>query len=586
VQLSGCVLRNKNVCKLKDISMTDNNPLFAFDMNDIIHGVQSAAVSLVNMQRENVDIPIDYVQFTLPAQLPPLPEQRNIIQQQLMGKPPMSLVELELAFERIANDGRTKGVILNIRGFAMSLADLQSLRDIILRFRSRGKRVVCFAQVYSLAEYFVASAADMILMQPGGYFATTGLLRQQVFLKDALETIGVKVDAIQITPFKSGPDGYTRNKPSKEGEEQQNWLLDSQYEIIVSGIADGRNMSHDEVRNMIDNSPHIDAEALENGFLDALSTDEGIAAQLDAENIYLWEQADRLLPLRMPRNPARYIAVLHASGSIMPGESGNPPVDLPIPLVGGERVGDITFVQQVRNLIHDESCVALLLYVDSPGGAAISADAMCSALDEFGKKKPIIVYMGSVAASGGYLLATSADYIVAQPGTITGSIGVFLMKPVNSEMLKKLKFNPFYYERGKNANIYSPTTAFSKEQRQKMTEGIEHTYRQFVERVAAARKMKPEEVDKIAGGRVWTGQQALENGLVDELGGFHEALNKARELAKVPMDTPFGIMHKAGKPLPAQVAEQADPAATLRYWQEMLDTLSNTQLMLMPFEIK
>lgn len=567
--------------------MTENNsPFFSFDMNDIIHGLQSAAISLVNMQRENVDIPIDYVQFTLPAQIPALPEARNIIQQQILGKPPMSLVELEIAFDRVANDARPKGIILFIRGFAMSLADLQSLRDMILRFRSRGKRVICFAQVYSLAEYFIASAADVILMQPGGYFATTGLLRQQLFLKDALETVGLKFDAIAITPFKSGPDGYTRNKPSKEGEQQQNWLLDSQYQIIVSGIADGRKLSHEEVKAMIDDAPYIDKEALEKGFLDGLAMEEGIAAYLGSKDIYLWEQADRLLPLRMPRNPSRYIALLHASGAIMPGESANPPIDLPIPLVGGERVGDVTFVQQVRNLINDESCVALLLYVDSPGGAAISADAMCSALDEFGKKKPIVVYMGSVAASGGYLLATSADYIVAQPGTITGSIGVFLMKPVNNEMLKKLKFNPFYYERGKNANIYSPTSEFTKEQREKMLEGVEHTYEQFVERVAACRKMKPEEVDKIAGGRVWTGQQALENGLVDELGGLYEALNKARELAKVPEDTPFGIMHKAGKPLPAQVAEQADPAASLRYWQEMLDMLSNTHLMLMPFELK
>lgn len=566
--------------------MTDNNPLFAFDMNNIMHGIQSAAVSLVNMQRENIDIPIDYVQFTLPAQIPPLPEQRNIIQQQLIGKPAMSLVELEIAFDRIANDSRPKGVILFLRGFAMSLADLQSLRDVILRLRRRGKRVVCFAQLYTLAEYFVASAADVVLMQPGGYFATTGLLRQQTFLKDALETVGLEVDAIQITPFKSGPDGYTRNKPSKEGEQQQNWLMDSQYQVIVSAIADGRNMSHDEVHKMVDNAPYIDSDALENGFLDGVVMEEGIAGHIEAKDIYLWNQADRLLPLRMPRNPAKYIAVLHASGSIMPGESGKPPVDLPIPLIGGERVGDITFVQQVRNLMNDDACVALVLYVDSPGGASISAEAMSSALDEFGKKKPIVVYMGSVAASGGFHIATAADYIVAQPGTITGSIGVYSMKFVTNELLKKLKFNPFYYERGKNANIYAPVATFTKEQRQKMRDGIERTYEQFIERVAACRKMKPEEVDKIAGGRVWTGQQALENGLVDELGGLYEALNKARELAKVPEDTPFGIMQKAGKPLPAQVAEQADPAATLRYWQEALDMLSGTHLMLMPFEFK
>jgi protease-4 len=565
--------------------MTDSTPIFSFDMSSIVHGIQSAAVSLVNIQRENIQTPIDYVQFTLSSQIPQLPEHRNIIQQQVLGKAPMSMVELEIAFERVANDSRPKGVILYIRGFAMSLADLQTLRDAIKRLQSRGKRVICYAQGYHLAEYFVASAADKIILQPGGSFETTGLLRQQTFLKDGLAAIGLEADSVAITPYKGAADTFTRTKPSKESEEQLNWLMDSQYQIIVSAIAAGRSMGHDEVQAMVDNAPYIDKEALEKGLIDGLVNEEGLAAFLDSKHIVLWERADGILALKMPRNPAQYIGVIHASGMIVPGESANPPVDIPIPFVGGERMGDITIVQQVRNLMKDPSCVALVLYVDSGGGSASASEAMASALDEFGKKKPIVVYMGAVAASGGYYIATPADYIFAQAGTITGSIGVIMMKIINNEMLKKLKFNPFYYERGKNANINASAASFTKEQRLKVRESIERIYEQFVERVAASRKMKVEEVDKISGGRVWTGQQALENGLVDELGGLYEALNKARELAKVPMDTPFGIMHKPGKPLPAQIAEQADPAASLRYWQETLETLSGTNLMLMPFEI-
>lgn len=565
--------------------MADNTPIFDFDMNGIVHGFQSAAVSLVNMQRDNMQVPIDYVQFTLASQIPPLPESRNIIQQQFLGKPAMSLVELEQAFERIADDSRPKGVILNIRGFAMSLADLQTLRDAIQRLRNRGKRVICYAQAYSLAEYFVASAADTVILQPGGYFAPTGLMRQQTFLKDGLEAIGLQVDSVAITPYKGAMDTFTRTKPSKENAEQLNWLMDSQYQIIVAAIAEGRGLTHDEVEAMVDNAPYIDKNALEKGFIDSVVNEEGFASYLDAENILLWEQADNILALKLPRNPAQYVAVLHTSGMIIPGESGKPPVDIPIPIVGGQRMGDITVVRQVRNLMKDPACVALVLYVDSGGGSATASEAMASALDELGKKKPIVVYMGSVAASGGYYIATPADYIFAQPGTITGSIGVIMMKFINNETLKKLKFNPFYYQRGKNANIYASDSSFTKEQRQKVRAGIESTYEQFVERVAASRKMKVEEVDKVSGGRVWTGQQALENGLVDELGGLYEAIAKARELAKVPSDTPYGIMHKAGKPLPAQVAEQVDPAANLQYWQDTLDLLSGTNLMLMPFEI-
>ncbi len=567
--------------------MNETNQEFElFDMNGIVHSLQSVAVNLMNMQRQNTPAKMDYIQFNLPQQMNQLPEKRNIIQEQILGKAPMSLIELEQAFDRIANDSRPKGVILYIRGFAMSLADLQSLRDTILRFRARGKRVVTYAQSYGMAEYFVASAADKIILQPGGDLMTIGLMRSQNFLKDSLEAIGLQAETVAISPYKGAGDAFTRSKPSKEGEEQLNWLLDSQYQIIVSGIADGRDLSHDDVREMVNQAPYVGSAALEKGLVDGMVNEEALPAYLEVDNVVLWSQADGVLPLRMPRDASKYIAVIRAAGAIMLGESQNPPVELPIPLIGGERLGDVTLVQQVRNLMKDNRCAALVLYVDSPGGSATASEAMASALDEFGKNKPIVVYMGGVAASGGYYIATPADYIVAQAGTITGSIGVINMKLINNEMLKKLKFNPFYYQRGDNADIFASNSKFSDKQRKKVRESIEYIYEIFVERVAVSRKMKVEEVDKIAGGRVWTGQQALDNGLVDELGGLHEAIAKARELAKVSENTPFGVMQGAGKPLPAQIAEQADPAATMRYYLESVEMLSGVNLMLMPFELK
>lgn len=566
--------------------MSENNQEIAFDFSGILHNIQSAAVSFVNMQRESSASPIDYVQFNMPAHMSQLPDSRNFIQAQLFGASPMSLIEFEQALDRIANDSRPKGVILFLRSFAMSLADLQSLRDALLRFKNRGKRIIAYAQEYGMAEYFVASLADEIILQPGGMLDTVGLLRSQTFLKEGLAFIGLEADSVAISPYKGAADSFTRSEPSKEGEEQFNWLLDSQYQILISGIANGRDLGHKDVQAMIDNAPYTDKQALEKGYVTALVNEEGLPAHLNAEDILLWEQADGILPLKMPRDGSHYIAILPAVGAIFPGESANPPVDLPIPLVGGERLGDATLVRQVRNLMLDDKCAALVLYVDSPGGSATASEAMAAALDEFGKEKPIVVYMGSVAASGGYYIATPADYIVAQPGTITGSIGVINMKIINNEMLKKLKFNPFYYQRGKNAGIMSPVSRFDDAQRKKMREAIERIYERFVERVAASRKMKLESVDAISGGRVWTGQQALDNGLVDELGGLYEAVKKARELAKVSENTPMGIVHKAGKPLAAQVAEQADPAATIRYAIEAIEILNGTNLMLMPFELK
>ena len=567
--------------------MTESNQQASlFDMNSIVHGIQSGVVNLINMQRENMPAKMDYIQFNLPSSMNQLPEHRNIIQQQFLGKTPLSLVEFEESLHRIANDSRPKGVILYIRGFAMSLADLQSLRDSILRFRKRGKQVVVYAQTYGMAEYFIASAADKIILQPGGDLMTVGLMRAQNFLKESLDAIGLQADSVAITPYKGAGDTFTRTEPSKEGEEQFNWLLDSQYQIIVSAIAEGRQMTHDEVREMVNNAPYIGSDALDKGYVDAMVNEEALASHLEVKNIVLWQQADNILPLKMPRDASKYVAVLRAAGAIVPGESQNPPVELPIPIVGGERMGDITVVQQVRNLMKDERCAALVLYVDSGGGSATASEAMASALDEFGKEKPIVVYMGGVAASGGYYIATPADYIIAQSGTITGSIGVINMKLINNEMLKKLKFNPFYYQRGDNADIFASNSAFTEEQRAKVREGIEYIYEVFIKRVAESRKMKPEEVDKIAGGRVWTGEQALANGLVDENGGLYEAIQKARELAKVSENTPFGIMRGSGKPLPAQIAEQADPAAAMRYYLETVELLSGTNLMLMPFEWK
>ncbi len=565
--------------------MTQQSNNAPFDFGNVVHSVELFAVSLINLQRENMQKSIDYVEFVLPQTLPPMPEPRNIIQQQLVGKAPISLVELEEAFDRIANDNRPRGVVLYLRGLAMPFADLQTLRDIIQRLRERGKRVITLSQTYSLADYYVASAADEILLQPGGEVSTTGLLQQQVYLKDGLNSIGIEWDAVQITPYKSASDRFTRMEPSNEVDEMTNWLLDSIFDTVVADIAAGRDMTIEQVQAMIDNAPHLDQSAAEQAYVDGLVHEETLSNFLKCEHILLWEQADNGIPLKSPRPRDKYIAVLYLQGIIINGESADPPVDNPVPIVGGPRIGDLTVVRQVRNLQRDDKCAGLVLYVNSGGGSATASEAMASALDAFGRKKPIVVYMGAAAASGGYYISTPADYIFAQSGTLTGSIGVILGKPVTNDVYQKLKFNAVTYQRGKNADINRTIAPFSDEQRTKVRASIDRIYEQFVERVAEARKMKPEQVDAIAGGRVWTGAQALENGLVDAIGGLHEAIDKARELANVPSTTPVGIVRGKGKPLAAEVLEPADPAASLRYWMTGLDAISGTSMMLMPLDI-
>jgi protease IV len=530
---------------------------------------------------------VDYVLLTLPAQMTPLTESRGFVMERVLGKPPLSLTELNRIFERIGDDPRPKGVILNLRGLQLSLANLQTLRGSVLRLKAKGKRVICYAQQYDNATYFIASAGDEIILQPGGEVMTLGLRAQALFLKDALDTVGVEMDAVAISPFKNALDMFTRREMSPEGAAQLNWLLDSQYDILVNGIAEGRKWSADEVRGMIDSAPHLDDHALAAGYVDAVETEEMLHRRLDSKLIIPWSEADKKLFKKWRKSSGKYVALLRVGGTMMKGESGKPPVDLPIPFVGDERAGDVTIVQQVRGLMKNKAAAAVILYVDSPGGDANAAEAMTSAFNELAKDRPLIVYMNSVAASGGYYVATPARWIVAQPGTITGSIGVFSAKPITKGLFENLRVHRTELTRGANATYLSDGVPFSDAQRERMRQSITHIYQQFIGHVARGRKMSTEAVDAIGGGRVWTGAQAKENGLVDELGDLYVALNKARELANLSEDAPLVMVRGKRKNLPAQLAEQTNPAAMLPYLQAGVTGLCSGQpLMLMPFEWK
>lgn len=530
---------------------------------------------------------VDYVTFILPDTMPVLPEERGFIRRQIFGDPPMSLLELDKHFRQVADDPRPKGVVLYLRGFAMSLASLQMLRASMLRLREKGKKVICFAQGYDLAMYYVASAADEIVLQPGGDFAPLGLREDAIFLKDALAAVGIRFDAVAISPYKGAFDQLTLDSISAEGREQLEWLLDSRYDIIVDDIAAARGMTPDAVREMIDHAPYLDTEV--QGYVNAVLNEEALPEYLKSEHLVPWERAEKMLLRQWRKSSSEYVAMVRVQGPIVPGESKEPPVDLPIPLpfMVDERVGDLTFVRQVRHLMQDDDAAAVIIYIDSPGGSAAASEAMTAALDELAKTRPVIVYMHSVAASGGYYVATPAKWIVAQPGTITGSIGVISGKPITAGLFKNLLINRIEFQRGQNAGIYSDAAPFTDEQRLIMRRSIERVYEQFIGRVATSRGMTPEMVDQVGGGRVWTGVQAKEHRLVDELGDLHTALKKARELANLPDHAPLVLFEEDDEPLSPQVAEKANPAAGLNYLQEGIRAMFNgSAQLLMPFKIQ
>ncbi|MXX84535.1 MAG: hypothetical protein F4Y70_13880 [Chloroflexi bacterium] len=553
-------------------------------MSNTTRIIQQLGTNLLNMQRSRIKT-LDYVMLRLPASFAPMPRARNLVQRQLFGAAPMSLLECAQALQRIADDPRTLGVVLHFRGLAANYADLQTLRDAILRLREKGKRAIAFAPGYRMAEYFVASACDEILLVPGGMLDTAGIHSQQIYLKDALAAVGLQMDALAITPYKSAADMLARSEPSPEAREQTNWLLDSLFEIVLDGIAATRKMKPSAARAMVDAALHSDSDALSAGYIDGVMNEEALLAHLGVGTISPWEEADGQVYLPAPDFSGKYVALLYAGGAIVDGESQSPPGDLPIPLpfVGSERLGDATLNQQVRHLIRDENCGALVLYIDSGGGSATASESMASALGEFASTRPLVVCMGGVAASGGYYIATPAHWIVAQPSAITGSIGVVMGKLVNSEMLKKMRFNAVSYLRGENADWAAGERPFSEEQRAMVRGNMERLYHQFITRVADSRGKTTDEIKAIGGGRVWTGAQALECGLVDQLGGLDEAAAKARELASLPENAPLTLIRRKGKPIGAQLAEQ-NPAALVSYVTEGIKLLTSRAQLLMPFE--
>jgi protease-4 len=518
---------------------------------------------------------LDYILLDLPAAMPALPEPRGWLQKRILGDAPLSLWNFEKLLDKIAHDLRPKGIILQFTEPAMSLADLQTLRELFVGFRAKGKQIIAYAQGYSLASYFLASACDQIILQPGGDLFTTGLRQQALFLKQTLDQLGVAADVIAITPFKSALDSLAREDISPEGRAQIEWLLDSRYDILTEAIASGRAMTADAVRAMIDNAPHLDESAKVQGYVDAVLHQEELTEHLRCEHLVPWKKARKMLiTQRKPRSSGGSVAILPVSGLMVTGESGAPPFDLPLPIpfIGSERAGDKTVIQQARALLEADNVKAVVLMIDSGGGSAVAAEAMTRTLLELAKAKPIVVFMNGVAASGGYYIATVGQWIVAQPGTITGSIGVILAKLVTQGLLDRLFIRTVEFQRGENANIFAETTPFNDTQREKMRASIEHVYTTFVAHVARARHLSPEAVDAVGGGRVWTGKQALEHGLVDELGGLQTALRKARQLADLPETAPVLLWQKPDEKLPPM---RANPAAAFTYYHDGLKSIGS-----------
>jgi protease-4 len=478
---------------------------------------------------------------------------------------PTSLSELRRTFEQLALDPRIKGVRLKITCHA-DASIYQSLRKILLDFRATGKRIVAYGESFGPFQYYLACACDQIVMPPPAEWGVLGFQNEYVFFKDALDQLGIGVDLVRVSPFKSAGDQFVQTDFSEDSRQQAEWLLDARFEELVRGISEGRKLEPARVRDLINRAPFSAPQAVQHGLIDATLYEDELerfispeSAQAKPEEPPRWMKAlpakwqaklkeqmgDEPAPTLVPYNDVRKsllvpyieyerkrVGVVRIEGTIASGNSIDSP--LPLPLVGGQIAGSNTVAQAIRQAEADKNIAAVILYVDSPGGSSLASDVMAREVRRLMLKKPVVVYMGGVAASGGYYVSALANAIVAQPMTVTGSIGVFALKPNTREAFDKLFLHRTLLKRGQNAGMFSDATPLSESERAAIENSVSRTYHEFKTIVAEGRKLDYDALEPLCGGRVWTGAMAHEHNLVDVLGDFTVALEKAREMAKLP----------------------------------------------------
>lgn len=450
--------------------------------------------------------------------------------------PPPSIEAFNTALERLASEPRLQGIVLIISGLSAGPAALSSLRRAICRFRQSGKQAVAYLHDGNMWSYYLASACDRVVAPESASFQVAGLWSEALFLKDTLAIVGIEADFEAIAEYKVSPDIFRRTEMTGPHREMLEAILDSIYSEVTGAIAQGRNMSPEAVEEHLDRVPLTGRQAQEAGLLDGVIYEDELPTFLGSSqnpvSLLTWDQVRRKLVRPTRWHSRRAIGVISVEGTIVSGPSRQPPLPMPLPVpLPSAQAGSTTLVQQLREAAQNRRLAAIVLHVDSPGGSALASDLIWREVQQLQRIKPVVVYMGNQAASGGYYVSAPANAIVAQPTTLTGSIGIWAGKFVTSGLYGRMHVQREIVSRGKAAGMYSDVAAFDDEERAKMRADIGAAYGRFKDHVASGRDLTVEQVEKVARGRVWTGEQALDIGLVDVLGDLQAAADKARALA-------------------------------------------------------
>jgi len=488
----------------------------------------------------------------------------------------LSVAEHWQLLRNAAADPHIKAIVLEPRGLSVGWAKLEEMRGDILNFKKSGKPVYAYLRGAGMREYFVATAADRIYISPEDELDVKGLRAELTYVKGTLDKLGIEMEFEHVGKYKDAPDMFTKTGPSPETREVINGLLDQFYGDFVAAVAQGRKKSAQDVRALIDTGPFVGQEALKGGLVDELAYEDQVFAQLKEKfklaDARIGEHDYSRVPAPTGVEGATRIALLVGQGDIVRGTTTDGPTQNLI-----TAAGMIKLIRQVRD---DNSIKGVILRIDSPGGDGIASDDILHEAKILSQKKPTVISMSDLAASGGYFIAMTGDPLIAYRATETGSIGVFFGKPNLRGLYDKIGLHKELMTRGRFADIDTDAAPLSDAQRAKLRAEIEQFYQSFVEKVAGARHRKFDDVEALAQGRVWTGAQARQNGLVDEIGGIDRAIDLVKQKAKIAPSEKIKLVPYPPRRTLYQILMDRDDLTELgsRIWESRAESRLESEL--------
>lgn len=450
------------------------------------------------------------------------------------GSGKTTLLDMIYSLRKAAVDERIAGVVVKFDNWSIGWAQAQDLRDAIKNFRKTGKPIYAFSMIYSDKDYFIASACDKVYIPPQGMLALTGISGQAIYIKSLLNKIGIKVDYVRIGRYKTAPEIFAEEEMTAAQAEQVGRYFDTIYLEMLTAISKDRGLIFNDLKNTVDKGMNSFSSGLtEAGLIDGIKNYDEIIELFGKSETGIMQTVSHLDYQKIPSedlglNEGPKIALIFATGSINQGK------DSTSFFSGNQGMGSDTMSEYIRSARLNPEIRAIVLRVDSPGGDGLASDAILRELTLAKKTKPVIVSMGNVAASGGYYISALADRIVAQPTTLTGSIGVFFVSYNMKDLYDKIGVKKQTIKKGKYSDLFDDSRDVTQDEKDLGMRIVTQFYNHFIQLVAEGRKSTPEKIDAIAQGRIWSGADALQNGLVDELGGIETALASAKALAKIP----------------------------------------------------